>query len=213
MHILDLFEGAGSPSSLTPASSFDDIARGLLELSPEMFDSGHFIEDEQSLPDSSFDFDLDIEDTTSGDLEDFSELLSFEPEKFSGLFCENEIQVSDSLFEDLQNLSPEVLPTGHYEDVPGTPNRELLGLGNMSKARLSPPDISAGLGNREESKNIAALEKYVVSAEHWLNDHGTLCLYSTPYWRRLEGEDNAVREIRTILSPHADISNSLTAYD
>lgn len=78
---------------------------------------------------------------------------------------------------------------------------------------LKVPDISAGLGNREESKNIAALEKYVVSAEHWLNDHGTLCLYSTPYWRRLEGEDNAVREIRTILSPHADISNSLTAYD
>lgn len=214
MHILDLFERAGSPSSLTPASSFDDIARGLLELSPETFGSDHFIEDdEQSLSDSSFDADFDIEGAGSDDLEDFSELLALEPENFSGSFYENELQLSDSLFENLQNLSPEVLPTGHYEDVPGTPSRELLGRNNMPKVHLSPPDISAGLGNREESKNITALEKYVVSEENWLNDHGTLCLYSTPYWRRLEGEDSVVRAIRTILSPHADISDSLTAYD
>ena len=85
MHILDLFDGAGSPSSITPASSFDDISRGLLELPPEMFDSGHFIEDdEQSLSDSSFDADFDIEGAGSDDLEDFSELLALEPENFSG---------------------------------------------------------------------------------------------------------------------------------
>ena len=214
MHILDLFEGAGSPSSPAPAASFDDIARGLLELPPEIFDSGHFIEDdEQPLSDSSFDADFDIEGTASDDLEDFSELLALEPENFPGSFYENELKLSDSLFEDLQNFSPEVLPTGHYEDVPGTPNQELLGLGNMSKVRLSPPDISAGLGKREESKDIAALEKYIASAETWLNDHDTLCLYSAPYWRKLESEASAVRAIRTILSPHADISDSLTVYD
>lgn len=85
-----------------------------------MFDSGHFIEDdEQSLSDSSFDADFDIEGAGSDDLEDFSELLALEPENFSGSFYENELQLSDSLFENLQNLSPEVLPTAHYEDVPG----------------------------------------------------------------------------------------------
>lgn len=75
------------------------------------------------------------------------------------------------------------------------------------------PDISEGLGKRQESKDIVALGDFVASQAIWMKYDGVLCLYHPPCWRKLENENAAIREIRTMLYEYDDIRDSLTASD
>ena len=75
------------------------------------------------------------------------------------------------------------------------------------------PDISEGLGKRQESKDIVALGDFVASQAIWMKYAGNLCLYHPPCWRKLENEDAAIREIRTMLYKYDDIRSSLTSSD
>lgn len=75
------------------------------------------------------------------------------------------------------------------------------------------PDISEGLGKRQESKDIVALGDFVASQAIWMKYDGDLCLYHPPCWRKLENENAAIREIRTMLYEYDDIRDSLTASD
>lgn len=212
MNWFDSLKGTGSSSSLEPSDSFEDIAHMLLTFPTEELDLGHFIEEDQLASDSEEERNVDA--TAVGEeSEDFSELLSFEPEKFYGSFYENDLQTSSFLLPQLYNQPAENLDVGDYKDIPGMPDPALFRDAPIAKPHLTPPDISAGLGKREESKNIVALGAYVASHAIWMNYNGCLCRYLSPCWRKLDREDAALREIRTLLSPFDDIRDSLTVSD
>lgn len=122
--------------------------------------------------------------------------------------------VKGAFYTLLRPQQPDSIPTGYYSESKKAPVPNILPTkSSIRRTTIRLPDISAGLGNREESKNFAALERYVASAESWLNYNDTLCLYAAPYWRKLENEDSAVRVIRTLFSSHDGIRDSLTASD
>lgn len=77
----------------------------------------------------------------------------------------------------------------------------------------SPPDISNGLGKRQEAMDTAALEAFVVSQAQWMIYEGCLCVYRAPCWRKFENENEAIKEIRQLLYRHGEIRESLTISD
>ena len=194
--------------------SFEHITRGLLALPAEELGLDRLAEDSnQLLPTPAAERKCNSDDAAVKKSVDFSELLSFEPEEFRGSFCEDDLQPSSPLFPRLYSQSAEILHVGSYKDAPGTPDLRLFRLSPIAKQRLAPPDISSGLGSRQESKDIVALGDFVASQAIWMKYDGDLCLYHPPCWRKLENEDAAVREIRTMLYEYDDIRSSLTASD
>ena len=66
-------------------------------------------------------------------------------------------------------------------------------------AKKSPtPDISKGLGKRQEKRDISQLEQFVVNSLPLMMYEGELCLYKPPYWRKLNRME-AETEIRAFL--------------
>lgn len=212
MNWFDFLKGTGSSSSPEPSDSFEDIAHMLLAFPTEELELGHFIEEDQLASDSEEERNVDA--TAVGEEpENFSELLSFEPEEFYGSFYENDSQTSSFLLPQLYNQPVENLDVGDYKDIPGMPDPALFRDTPIAKPNLTPPDISTGLGKRAESKDIVALGDYVVSQATWMKYDDVLCLYRPPCWRKLKSEDTALREIRKLLFPHDGIRDSLTVSD
>ena len=134
--------------------SFEHITRGLLALPAEELGLDRLAEDSnQLLPTPAAERKCNSDDAAVKKSVDFSELLSFEPEEFRGSFCEDDLQPSSPLFPRLYSQSAEILHVGSYKDAPGTPDLRLFRLSPIAKQRLAPPDISSGLGSRQESKD------------------------------------------------------------
>lgn len=75
------------------------------------------------------------------------------------------------------------------------------------------PDITEGLGKRQESRDLVLLEDFAVQHADWLIFDGSLCVYKKPRWIKLNSEKDGIREIRRIFQPHEEIRGSLTAQD
>lgn len=129
----------------------------------------------------------------------------------SGEYRESEIPPALAAFS--CDKRSELIPTGQYVELRNAPVPKIIPATTSLKRIAAVPDISSGLGKREESKNIVALGAYVASHAIWMNYNGCLCRYLSPCWRKLDREDAALREIRTLLSPFDDIRDSLTVSD
>lgn len=77
----------------------------------------------------------------------------------------------------------------------------------------SIPDITEGLGKRQESRDLVLLEDFAVQHADWLIFDGILCVYKKTRWIKLNSEKDGIREIRRIFQPHEEIRGSLTAQD
>ena len=85
--------------------------------------------------------------------------------------------------------------------------------GASLKKVSTPPDISNGLGKRQEAMDTAALEAFVVSQAQWMIYEGCLCIYKAPCWHKFENENEAIKEIRQLLYRHGEIRESLMISD
>lgn len=106
----------------------------------------------------------------------------------------------------------ERLWVNRYVD-PETGSIPLLGKRPPAMLLKSPPDISNGLGKRQEAMDTAALEAFVVSQAQWMIYEGCLCIYRAPCWHKFENENEAIKEIRQLLYRHGEIRESLTISD
>ena len=106
----------------------------------------------------------------------------------------------------------ERLWVNRYVD-PETGSIPLLGKRPPTMLLKSPPDISNGLGKRQEAMDTAALEAFVVSQAQWMIYEGCLCIYRAPCWHKFENDNEAIKEIRQLLYRHGEIRESLTISD
>lgn len=61
-----------------------------------------------------------------------------------------------------------------------------------------PPDISGGLGRRQNKRDLVQLEHFVVQSMRLMVYQGQLCVYEEPYWKRLS-DHMAETKIRAVL--------------
>ena len=76
------------------------------------------------------------------------------------------------------------------------------------KTSTSLPDISNGLGKRQEARDIVALEKFASKSADWMVLDNCLYIYRGPCWIKLQNEKSAVREIRRVFWQHESICES-----
>ena len=142
----------------------------------------------------------------------YSELLSQPTERLPiSSYSEADV-VSLPSFPLLACQQAERLQVKRYVD-PETGSIPLLGKRSPTMLLKSPPDISNGLGKRQEAMDTAALEAFVVSQAQWMIYEGCLCIYRAPCWHKFENENEAIKEIRQLLYRHGEIRESLTISD
>ena len=142
----------------------------------------------------------------------YSELFSQPTERLPISAYSEEDVVSLPSFPLLACQQAERLQVKRYVD-PETGSIPLLGKRSPSMLLKSPPDISNGLGKRQEAMDTAALEAFVVSQAQWMIYEGCLCIYRAPCWHKFENENEAIKEIRQLLYRHGEIRESLTISD
>lgn len=142
----------------------------------------------------------------------YSELLSQPTERLPiSSYSEADVASLPS-FPLLACQQAERLRVNRYVD-PETGSIPLLGKRSPTMLLKSPPDISNGLGKRQEAMDTAALEAFVVSQAQWMIYEGCLCIYRAPCWHKFENENEAIKEIRQLLYRHGEIRESLTISD
>lgn len=142
----------------------------------------------------------------------YSELFSQPTERLPiSSYSEADV-VSLPSFPLLACQQAERLWVNRYVD-PETGSIPLLGKRPPTMLLKSPPDISNGLGKRQEAMDTAALEAFVVSQAQWMIYEGCLCIYRAPCWHKFENENEAIKEIRQLLYRHGEIRESLTISD
>lgn len=213
MSIFDCFQHIGDVGCTDIPEGIGSFWKGLKKLTeyvPEDIPTGDYSEPAESLEDAEdnetqcaqYDLTDGLSKVSSMPIEDIPRGDYGEPE------------IVPALVSFRHDQKPECIPTGDYTELEKGKVPEVLAIRTSSKrAAMLPPDISSGLGSREESRDIVALESYVVSQGTWMKYDGVLCLYHSPCWRKLVSEDAALREIRTMLYEYDDIRSSLTASD
>lgn len=142
-----------------------------------------------------------------------SDFHSLEPESLSnGQY--DEPPISPGMYS-LCTQASEHLSDGRYREPDNAPVPRLLPSYENAKKRIQapPPDITEGLGKRQEARDLVLLEDFAVQHADWLIFDGILCIYKKPRWVKLRSEKEGVREIRRIFQPHEEIRGSLTAQD
>lgn len=145
------------------------------------------------------------------------------PTKYSGLLSQPAEDLSIASYSDTDSASafvfpllmcqpPDSLPVKCYVD-PETGAIPLLDRQSPAAPLVNPPDISGGLGKRQEAMDTVALEAFVVSQAQWMMYEGYLCIYRAPCWHRFGNENEAIKEIRRLLFQHTEIRDSLTVSD
>ncbi len=142
----------------------------------------------------------------------YSGLLSQPAEDLSIAGCPDTDPASAAVLPLLMCQPPEILSFERYID-PETGAIPLPDRRSSGKPRVFPPDISGGLGKRQEAMDTAALEAFVVSQAQWMMYDGCLCIYRAPCWHKFGNENEAIKEIRRLLFQHAEIRDSLTISD
>lgn len=69
---------------------------------------------------------------------------------------------------------------------------------DQARHQPKPPDISGGLGRRQNKRDLVQLEHFVIQSMRWMVYQGQLCLYEKPCWKRLS-DHLAETKIRAIL--------------
>ncbi len=84
-------------------------------------------------------------------------------------------------------------------DIPlGQPYTGEVWPNSDTTSKIVPPDISQGLGKRQEARDIVRLERFLVSRLQLMVYHDNLYIYKPPFWRKLT-ENQAGAEIRSVL--------------
>ena len=100
-------------------------------------------------------------------------------------------------FKVLLSQTEEDIPNG-YQDKPGPIELPAFRGTTEKRPKKTSPDISKGLGRRQEAKDYVALEKYIIDSGNWMVHQGDLCIFKTNRWVRLRGKNQGIREIRRI---------------
>lgn len=70
-----------------------------------------------------------------------------------------------------------------------------------TSAKPKIPDISKGLGQHKDRKDLVALQRFVAQSQRFMVLNGQLCAYHPPCWKKLSDLE-AEREIRRLVETH-----------
>jgi len=214
MNIFDMLtqsEGAGNSSTPDSSEEMELLLDRLLTQPAEDIPSGEYTLEEDT-DDSNSDAASDEQEDCSDDTDLFAELLAMEPEDLSTAQYDDP-EWPYALFTLFSDQQPESISSGRYDELDGAPVPNLIASYAVKKPQLSPPNIADGLGNRQEAKDLVALEDFLVSEADWMLYDGRLCLYQGLCWVKFEDKDKAIREIRRLLDRHEEIRETMTASD
>lgn len=82
---------------------------------------------------------------------------------------------------------------------------------DQARHQPKPPDISGGLGRRQNKRDLVQLEHFVVQSMRLMVYQGQLCVYEEPCWKRLS-DHVAETKIRAVLEKSGH-GNCLTRQD
>ncbi|MDY3905665.1 MAG: DUF5906 domain-containing protein [Lawsonibacter sp.] len=208
-----LAQGEGAGNSSTPDSSEKaaPLLDRLLTQPAEDIPIGQYILEEDT-EDSNSDVVSDEQEDCGDFMDSYAEVLAMEPEDLS-VTQYDDPETSSALFTFFNNQQPESISSSRYDELDGAPVPNLIASHTTKKAKVLPPNIADGLGNRQEAKDFVALEDFLVSQADWMLYDGCLCLFQGSCWVKFKDKDKAIREIRQLLDCYGAIRETLTASD
>ena len=214
MNIFDMLaknEGAGNSSTLDSSEKSAPLLDRLLTQPAEDIPSGQYtLEEDTTNSDNAS--ASDKEESGYDFTDSLVELLAMEPEDLPTAQYDDP-ESSQALLMFPSDQQPESIPSGCYVELDDAPVPGLIASYPAKKAQASPPNIADGLGNRQEAKDLVAIEDFVVSQAYWMLYDDCLCLYRGSCWVKLKDKDKAIREIRQLLECHGEIRETMTASD
>ena len=208
-----LAQGEGAGNSSTPDSSEKaaPLLDRLLTQPAEDIPIGQYTLEEDT-EDSNSDVVSDEQEDCGDFMDSYAEVLAMEPEDLS-VTQYDDPETSSALFTFFVDQHPESMSSSRYDELDGAPVPNLIASHTTKKAKVLPPNIADGLGNRQEAKDFVALEDFLVSQADWMLYDGCLCLFQGSCWVKFKDKDKAIREIRQLLDCYGAIRETLTASD
>lgn len=208
-----LAQGEGAGNSSTPDSSEKaaPLLDRLLTQPAEDIPIGQYTLEEDT-DDSNSDVVADEQEDCGDFMDSYAEVLAMEPEDLS-VTQYDDPETSSALFTFFVDQHPESMSSSRYDELDGAPVPNLIASHTTKKAKVLPPNIADGLGNRQEAKDFVALEDFLVSQADWMLYDGCLCLFQGSCWVKFKDKDKAIREIRQLLDCYGAIRETLTASD